>query len=131
MNVLLYEDDACIMELIVEYLEELNFTVDWCLSSSAIFRRVENNIYDLAVLDLKVPHMDGFELAYQIKQYNKDLPMIGITGLDDFGQSLLHKDDGKQRIDIDIILVKPFTFQDLEEAIKVYFNPIKDRKIPC
>ncbi len=121
MKALIFEDDLIVLEIVTEFLEELNFEVDTCIFPALVMEKVKVNTYDLIILDLYTPEMDGFELTYKIKEFDQKIPILGITGSDDYGYSLLRLDDGKKREKIQTILAKPFSFQDFAEIIKIKF----------
>jgi len=79
-KLLLVEDDIMLSETLQEYLESKGFQVDVVFSGEEALQKAYENNYDLLLLDVMVPGIDGFELLKKIRQ-NKETPAIFITSL--------------------------------------------------
>ncbi|WP_418499184.1 response regulator transcription factor [Flagellimonas sp.] len=78
-NLILVEDDASLGYLLSEYLGMKGFVVTWAKNGQEALLKTETNVFDLAILDVMLPDMDGFELSQKIKGINPELPFIFLT----------------------------------------------------
>lgn len=83
MKILLLEDDYLYKISIKEFLEELDFIVDDFENGDEAFDAVFKNSYDLLLLDIRVPGMDGFSLLDEIRNEGVSVPVIVLTSLTD------------------------------------------------
>ncbi len=78
-KLILVEDDASLGYLLTEYLGLKHFDVTWKKSGSEALSYMQSNAYDLAILDVMLPDMDGFELAKKMKSICPELPFLFLT----------------------------------------------------
>ena len=78
-KLILVEDDTSLGYLLSEYLGMKGFVVAWAKNAQEALVKTETNVFDLAILDVMLPDMDGFELSQKIKSINPDLPFIFLT----------------------------------------------------
>lgn len=78
-KLILVEDDASLGYLLSEYLGMKGFTVSWAKDAKDALLKVNANVFDLAILDVMLPDMDGFELSQKIKSVNPQLPFLFLT----------------------------------------------------
>lgn len=78
-KILLAEDDLSLGELLKNYLEMNDFDVRWYKNGIEAFKGFNNNSFDICLLDVMMPEMNGFELANEIKQVNDKTPFLFIT----------------------------------------------------
>jgi len=83
MRILLNEDEYTLRISMVEFLEDLGFTVDDFASGDDALDALFERPYDLILLDVKVPGINGFELLQTAREHGKNLPAIFITSLTD------------------------------------------------
>ncbi|RXJ85315.1 response regulator transcription factor [Arcobacter cloacae] len=84
IKILLLEDDYLYKVSIKEFLEELDFVVDAFENGDEALDAVFDNSYDLLLLDIRVPGMDGFSLVEYVRKEKLDVPIIIIlTSLTD------------------------------------------------
>lgn len=83
MKILLLEDDYLYKVSIKEFLEELDFIVDDFENGDDALDAVFENSYDLLLLDIRVPGMDGFSLVEYIRKEGLNVPIIILTSLTD------------------------------------------------
>ena len=79
-RLLAVDDDADLCANVCDILEDRGFQVDSVLDAAEALSRLSSNQYDLALLDLRLPGMDGIELCRQIKQLQPQIIPIIITG---------------------------------------------------
>ncbi|REE83316.1 DNA-binding response OmpR family regulator [Lutibacter oceani] len=78
-KLLLVEDDASLGYLLNEYLKMKNFTVIWVKNGNDALKVLEEQQFDLCILDVMMPDMDGFKLAENINQKNISIPFLFLT----------------------------------------------------
>lgn len=78
-NILLIEDDLHLGFLLMEYLEGAGFKVKLCRDGESGLKQIKINTYDICILDLMLPKMDGFDLAKRIKLITPSTPFIFLT----------------------------------------------------
>lgn len=129
LKILLAEDDLNLGILLVDYLETEGFDVKLCKDGELALKAFQSNQYDLCLLDVMMPKMDGFALAKGIKAQDKKIPIIFITA-----KSL--KEDKLKGYDLgaDDYITKPFDEEELLWKIKAVIRRIpsskNDSKIP-
>ena len=78
-KLLLVEDDASLGYLLSEYLKMKNFSVVWVKNGKDALSTLSEQPFDLCILDVMMPDMDGFKLAENIKQKNITIPFLFLT----------------------------------------------------
>lgn len=78
MKVLLLEDNERLSTLIIETLEENNYSVDWFTDGKDALEAIYNG-YDCFILDINVPRLDGLTLLKEIKVMDKNTPSVIIS----------------------------------------------------
>lgn len=108
MKILLVEDEKRLASFIRKGISAEGYEVEVAYDGRdglALFRR---EIYDLIILDVNLPQINGFELCHLIRSENEAIPVLMLTALD----SLADKSDGFNA-GADDYLAKPFEFQEL------------------
>ena len=83
MKILLLEDDHILCESLTEYLEMEGFSVDRAHRGEEVFDLTFEKKYDLYILDINVPDINGFDVLKALKESGDDTPAIYITALTD------------------------------------------------
>jgi DNA-binding response OmpR family regulator len=78
-KILLVEDDESLGYVLSEYLKINAFHLRWAKNASEAIKKLEQHSFDLAILDVTLPDMDGFALSRQIKAQFPRLPFIFLT----------------------------------------------------
>jgi DNA-binding response OmpR family regulator len=78
-HILLVEDDESLGYLLSEYLKMKDFEVTWTKNGLEGLAAMDKYLFDLAILDVMMPEMDGFTLAKEIKQKHAECPFIFLT----------------------------------------------------
>lgn len=112
VKLLMVDDEMHIRELVRFYVEKEGFGMIDASNGKDALDLVENEYIDLAIVDIMMPVMDGFEFVRQMKQI-KDIPAIMLTAKDT-SQDKVHGFD----IGIDDYIVKPFDGPELIARIK-------------
>ena len=130
MKILLLEDDYLYKVSIKEFLQELDFIVDDFENGDEALDAVFTNSYDLLLLDIRVPGMDGFTLVETIRKEDLNTPIIILTSLTDIsnlsrGYELGCNDYMRKPFDLIELkfrieqLIKNSCFKTLEDSIKI------------
>ena len=80
-KILIIEDDKDLAQLTKLALEKENFTVDICLDGAEGLYYMQENMYDLVLLDRMLPSMDGTQVLKEARQSNISTPVIFLTAL--------------------------------------------------
>jgi len=114
LHILIIEDNQEIASNIFDYLEPKGYILDWAHTGTIGYDLARKNRYDVIVLDLMLPGMDGIEVC---KKLRTDalifIPIIMLTARDTLDDKISGFDVGT-----DDYLVKPFALQELEIRIK-------------
>ncbi|WP_405383534.1 response regulator transcription factor [Maribacter sp. LLG6340-A2] len=78
-KIILVEDSTDLGYLLSEYLRMKNFEVSWFTDGESALKNLKTTKYDLAILDITMPDMDGFTLAEQLKEQFPELPFLFLT----------------------------------------------------
>lgn len=79
IKLLLAEDEPSLGQIVKESLETRNFKVTHALNGEEAYEYYKNNEFDILVLDVMMPKKDGFTLAKEIRNENKNIPIIFLT----------------------------------------------------
>jgi DNA-binding response OmpR family regulator len=111
-NLLYSEDEAGVREMVVEYLEEYFSTIYVAKNGKQALELYELYHPDIIITDIKMPKMNGLELAVAIRKQNKEIPII-ITTAYTTTEYLL------QAIELNLVkyLLKPVEEENLQEAL--------------
>ncbi|RXJ97326.1 two-component system response regulator [Malaciobacter molluscorum] len=112
-QLLLLEDDITLSDTIIEYFEENNFEVDSAYDGEEALSKVYEKSYDLLLLDVNVPLLNGFEVLQEIRKNQNKTPAIFITSLNSM-QSLEEGFDSG----CDDYIRKPFELKELFLRVK-------------
>lgn len=119
LRILLAEDDLNLGVLLVDYLETEGFDVKLCKDGSLALKAFQSGGFDLCILDVMMPKMDGFSLAKEIRAKDREMPLIFITA-----KSL--KEDKLKGYDLgaDDYITKPFDEEELLWKIRAVIRRI-------
>ncbi|MEL6989616.1 MAG: response regulator transcription factor, partial [Bacteroidota bacterium] len=78
-EILLLEDDQSFGYILSEYLSMKDFKVTWVKSAEEAWRKITSQTFDLAIFDIMLPKMNGFELAEKLRIEKENLPFIFLS----------------------------------------------------
>lgn len=113
MKILLVEDDKRVAHFIKKGLKENHYVVDVAYDGTEGFYLATQEKYDLIILDIMLPKMDGIELLQGIRKHGITCPVFFLTAKDKTSDIVLGLDSGA-----DDYLVKPFSFNELLARIR-------------
>lgn len=121
MKLLLIEDDKTFCDILTFQLEQEGFLVDICDDGADVMYYLEQNVYDLILLDRMLPHVDGITILKKLRGREIHTPVIILTALGEIDDRITGLDSGA-----DDYLVKPFDFKELLARIRC----IRRRPLP-
>ena len=113
MRILLVEDERKVAEMVSRGLKAERYAVDVADSGTSGWAMSETNEYDLVILDLGLPGMDGSELLRRIRARNSKVPILVLTARDATSSKVENFEAGA-----DDYLTKPFAFAELVVRLK-------------
>lgn len=113
MRILLVEDDLALGETTARALRSQSWAVDWIKSGESILTAVKLANYDLVILDVGLPGIDGFEVLRRLRAQFQSMPVLMLTARD----AVEDKVHGLQ-LGADDYLVKPFALTELLARIQ-------------
>ncbi|MBQ8392386.1 MAG: response regulator transcription factor [Clostridia bacterium] len=111
IRILVAEDDKDLNRLVSSSLRNEGYDVTACFDGEEALEATERVKYDMILTDIMMPKMDGFELAKNIRSFDKNVPIIFMTAKDDkpskmFGYSIGIDDYVTKPFDIDVLVLK-------------------------
>nr|WP_314505301.1 response regulator transcription factor [uncultured Lachnoanaerobaculum sp.] len=114
MRLLICEDEEDILNGLAKGLRKLNYYVDTAMDGEEALSLYFESEYDLIILDLNMPKLDGLEVLKTIREDNAESKIIILSARDTLNDKVLGLDLGANDY-----LVKPFHFRELEARIRV------------
>ncbi len=112
-KVLIIEDELKVASFVKKGLEENNFEADIAFDGLIGLKMFQQNDYNIIVLDINLPVINGFELCKEIRKTNTRIPILILTALSATDNKIMGFESGA-----DDYLVKPFEFRELIVRIK-------------
>jgi DNA-binding response OmpR family regulator len=112
-KILIVEDDVSLGKFLSRALKLKLFSVEVALDGEAAWEALQNSIYDLVILDLNLPRMDGMELLRRVRLIQPGLRMLVLTARNRTEDLVLALEQGA-----DDCLIKPFSFLELLARIR-------------
>ena len=104
MQILIVEDDIRLAKAVKQILEENNYQVDMVHDGQSGLDYAETGIYDVVILDVMLPVMDGFEVAKQLRRKDVSTPILMLTARSQIPDKIEGLDSGA-----DDYMTKPFS----------------------
>lgn len=114
MRLLYAEDEEDLNKVVTKKLTEEGFSVDSCFDGREAIDNVQFTEYDAAILDIMMPHADGFAVLKELRKLKKNTPVLFLTARDSIEDRVTGLDSGANDY-----LVKPFSFEELLARIMV------------
>jgi len=119
-NILIVDDDRAILESLAKVLESEGFTADTAETGQEAIRKSAAHFYNLALLDIKLPDMEGTRLLKTLHENLPKMVKIMVTGYPDLENAVESLNLGA-----DAYLMKPV---DLEEMLKVIDEKLTEQE---
>lgn len=116
-KVLIAEDSSVIQNLTKKILQFQNFEISAVKNGKDVLKALENDVFDVILLDINMPQMDGMECAKAIRELpdkaKSQIPIIAITG-----NAKNYTDDDFKSVGINEYIPKPLDFDKLVDSVK-------------
>jgi len=116
-HILVVEDEQRLAEVLQKQLNESGFRTDIASDGYVGKKMMEQADYDLVILDINIPLMNGYELCSEIRKTNSKTPIIMLTALGTAENKLIGFESGA-----DDYVLKPFDFRELLARINVFLK---------
>ncbi|YAF97380.1 MAG: response regulator transcription factor [Nodularia sp. CChRGM 3473] len=113
MRILVVEDDMQLAEMLTEALTDRQYVVDVVQNGESAWDWVQTLEYDLIVLDVTLPKLDGVSFCQRLRERNSTLPVLMLTARDTLADKITGLDAGA-----DDYMVKPFEMPELMARIR-------------
>lgn len=113
MRILLIEDEKMLSDVVVKGLRNVGYAVDAAYDGEEALLQYEVNEYDLIILDLNLPKIDGLDVLRKIRETDGVTKVLILSARTKVGDRILGLDEGANDY-----LIKPFDFGELEARIR-------------
>jgi two-component system copper resistance phosphate regulon response regulator CusR len=124
-RILLVEDEQKIADTLKLGLGENGYAVDIAYDGRIGWKLFETNNFDLVVLDINLPGIDGYELCKKIRKKDVHIPIIMLTALSSLNDKIEGYDAGA-----DDYIIKPFEFRELLMKVRVLLRRSVGHSVP-
>lgn len=122
MKILLLEDNETLADGIYRKLKEIGFIVDVFYDGEDGLYTLETSSYDLLILDLGLPGIDGIDIIKKLRKSHQNLPILVISARDKLDQRILGLDIGA-----DDYLCKPFELDEVIARVQALLRRSKNQ----
>ena len=121
-KILVVDDDKAVQEMLADTLREHGYEVHTCRDGKQVLVELERSPYDLLILDVLIPHMNGFVLIEQIRERPdlEDLPVVMISGI---YRSRNHRTEMTTRFKVIDYIDKPVPMDRLMDLVERVAGP--------
>jgi DNA-binding response OmpR family regulator len=116
-RILYVEDDLTLSFVTRDNLERAGYTIDSCDDGIIAYEKIANGHYDLYILDVMLPKIDGYTLARKIREKNEAVPILFLSAKSTLEDKIL----GLQ-IGADDYITKPFSIEELILKIEIFLK---------
>lgn len=113
IRILVVDDNVDILNNVREFLSMKGWTIEWCTTGPDAMRRLMVDPFDLLILDLGLPGMDGLTICRELRAAHSKMPILMLTGRDAVEDRLAGFEAGT-----DDYLVKPFSLRELAARVE-------------
>lgn len=125
MRLLLVEDDEILGEGLVEGLKMEGYAVDWLTNGKLADEALKLNSYELIVLDLNLPDMEGLDILRALRARKDETPVMVLTAKDTVPDRVLGLDSGA-----DDFVIKPFELDEVCARLRALARRNEGRSVP-
>ena len=113
-TVLIVDDERIVLDVLQRILMRMNYESVVVESGALALKRFNREFFDLVLLDVLMPDMNGFEIARQIRKVRPDQKIVMVTGL---GEDAVIKQARYEHVEVDNVLSKPFSFRRVQHVV--------------
>ncbi|MDO9424651.1 MAG: response regulator [Methylobacter sp.] len=125
MRLLLVEDDEILGDGLVEGLKMEGYAVDWLTNGKLADEALKLNCYELIVLDLNLPDMEGLDILKALRARKDETPVMVLTAKDTVPDRVLGLDSGA-----DDFVIKPFELDEVCARLRALARRNEGRSVP-
>lgn len=114
MRILVVEDEKNLNRIISEAMEDEGYSVDSCFNGADALDYALTAVYDVVILDIMLPKLDGLELVRRLRRSGNNTPVLFLTARDSVADRVEGLESGG-----DYYLTKPFDFKELIAVVHV------------
>ena len=122
-HILYVEDDESLGFVTKDNLELKGYQITHCTDGISALKTARKNNFDLCLLDVMLPEMDGFSIATEIRKWDHHIPIIFLTA-----KSLKEDKIHGLKLGADDYITKPFSIEELVLKIEVFLR--RSKKVP-
>lgn len=126
MRVLLIEDDDTLGHALHEFLAAQGYRVDWVQDGEKVLPTVRQQTYDLLILDLNLPNVNGLDVLRQLQGHGLRIPVLILTARDGVEDRVAGLDAGA-----DDYMTKPFELAELAARVRVFARRRSGQSAPA
>ncbi len=113
MRVLIAEDEKDLNNILVQKLQSEGYSIDSCFNGQEAIDLIDTVEYDVIILDIMMPKVDGYSVLSHIRNLGKNTPVLFLTAKDSISDKVKGLDSGANDY-----LVKPFSLLELSARIR-------------
>jgi two-component system copper resistance phosphate regulon response regulator CusR len=117
INILIVEDEQRLAEILKKQLEDYGYNTEIAHDGYVGKKLVEKNVYNLIILDINLPLLNGYDLCKEIRKTNSRTPIIMLTAFGTTDNKITGFDVGA-----DDYILKPFDFRELLARVNVFLR---------
>lgn len=121
MKLLLVEDQERMALALCEILRQERYEVDYCCDGIEGLEAIKSGIYDIVILDVMLPGMDGYEIAKNVRKSGINIPILMLTAKTELDDKVKGLDSGA-----DDYLTKPFMVKELLARLRALCRRLID-----
>jgi CheY-like chemotaxis protein len=116
-NILLVEDNKVNVLVAQKFLKKWEYGIEIAANGAEAVDKVKTKKYDLILMDLQMPVMDGYEASRQIRALGINTPIIALTA-----STMMEDRDKVKRFGMNDHIIKPFDPEDLKKKVNKYIT---------
>jgi len=117
INILIVEDEQRLAEILKKQLEDSGYNAEVAYDGYVGKQLVEKNVYNLIILDINLPLLNGYDLCREIRRTNSSIPIIMLTAFGTTDNKIAGFEVGA-----DDYVIKPFDFRELLARVNVFLR---------
>ena len=126
MRVLLVEDEVRLSQALVEIFKKNQYGIDAVYTGTEGLKFAQSGIYDVIILDVMLPEMDGFTILQKIRESKNSVPVLLLTAKDEVSDKIKGLDTGA-----DDYMTKPFSTEELLARVRALSRRKSEVKEEC
>lgn len=123
-KILIVEDDHRLAESVLSHLRKEGYDCECAYDGQMALKFFLNDVFNLIVMDINLPKMNGLDLCRSIREKNKQVPILMITAFGDIDSKMDAFEGGA-----DDYLVKPFHLKELSAKVKIFLKRAEDQPV--